>query len=62
MWRFAEEPWQYRVLDCLPSGIDHAQLERMRKRTPSERLDEVVALMEFGAELQDALAKARSRR
>jgi hypothetical protein len=61
MWFFAEEPWQYRILDELPPGIDRDQLERSRKLTPSERLDAVVELMELGEQLQQAIAKRKER-
>jgi hypothetical protein len=56
MWSFVEEPWQYRVLDDLPSGVDRAQLERARELSPAERLDDVARLMALAAELQQALA------
>jgi hypothetical protein len=55
MWFFVEEPWQYRVLDRLPSGIDRAQLEACRQLTPTERLDAVSELVELGEELRQAL-------
>jgi hypothetical protein len=52
VWSFADEPWQYRVLDALPAGVDAAQLERTRKLTPSERIDALVELMSFAEALQ----------
>ena len=57
MWYFVDEPWQYRILDRLPPGIDQAQLERMQKLTPTERIEAVVELMEVGEELRRALEK-----
>jgi hypothetical protein len=62
MWFFVEEPWQYRVLDRLPPGVDRAQLEAARRLTPTERLDAVVQLLELGEELRDSLAKKRETR
>jgi hypothetical protein len=60
MWFFVDEPWQYRVLDALPPGIDQAQLDRARRLTPAERIDAVMALMETAEELQRAMAKKRT--
>jgi hypothetical protein len=60
MWFFVDEPWQYRILDQLPPGVDEAQLERARSMTPSERLDAVTKLMELGEALQQGIAKTRS--
>jgi hypothetical protein len=60
MWFPVDEPWQYRVLDALPPGVDRAQLERARAMSPSERIDAVIALMEAGEALQRALAKKRA--
>jgi hypothetical protein len=57
MWHFVEEPWQYRVLDLLPSGVDKAQLERALQMTPAERLDAVVKLMELAEELREGVTK-----
>lgn len=62
MWSFVDEPWQYRILDHLPSGIDEAQLERARKLTPTERLEAVVELMALGESLQQGLAGKRTSR
>jgi len=59
MWFFVDEPWQYRVLDALPRGVDLAQLEQMKRLTPSERLDAVARLMELGEELQQKVAGKR---
>ena len=41
MWFPDGEPWQYRVLDAMPPGIDEAQLERNLAMTPTERLQAV---------------------
>lgn len=60
MWFFVDEPWQYRVLDALPPGVDVAQLERARSMTPSERLDSVVEMMELGEELARAVEARRT--
>lgn len=51
MWFFVDEPWQYRVLDRLPPGVDLDLLERAQHMTPTERLDAVVELLELGQEL-----------
>lgn len=62
MWFFAEEPWQYRVLDQLPPGIDKAQLEQARAMTPSERLQAVEELMRLGESLARAVAVKKAAR
>jgi hypothetical protein len=61
MWFFVEEPRQYRVLDRLPSGIDSAQLARMRRLTPSERIEAVERLMELGEELRQAVDEKKGK-
>jgi hypothetical protein len=62
MWWYVDEPWQYRVLDLLPPGIDHAQLERARSMSATERLDAVVELMELGEALAEAVAAEQRTR
>lgn len=62
MWSFPDEPWQYRVLDALPPGIDHAQLARAKLLTPTERVEAMIALAEAGAALQVAVRAAKSAR
>ena len=57
MWFFVDEPWQYRVLDPIPSGIDVAQIECARRMTLAERLDAVTELVDFGEQLRQGLAK-----
>jgi hypothetical protein len=54
MWTWIDEPWQYRVLDKLPPGIDRAQLERALTLTPTARLEAVVALMRLAEEMSQA--------
>lgn len=61
MWVFADAPWQYRVLDTLPPGIDRAQLERARAMTPAERIDAATQLMELGEAMRQGVETARSR-
>lgn len=61
MWFFVDAPWQYRVLDSLPPGIDLAQLERAHVMTPSERIDAAMELMELGETMQQGVERARSR-
>ena len=62
MWFFPEEPWQYRVLDCLAPGVDRAQLAAAERMTPTERLDGVVALLELGQELREAKRASEVKR
>ncbi len=62
MWFFVEEPWQYRVLDQLPPGIDQAQLAQARSMTPTERLQAVEDLMRLGEALGRAVAAAKAPR
>jgi hypothetical protein len=38
--------WQQRILQSVPSGIDLVQLERFLKLSPTERLEEMRALLE----------------
>jgi hypothetical protein len=52
MWRPVESPWQYRVLDATPSGIDLAQLEATRRLSPQERVVALMKLMQVVEELQ----------
>jgi hypothetical protein len=61
MWNFVEEPWQYRLLDCLPPSIDLAQLERARAMTPAERIAAAEELMEVAEALRKAVADAKAR-
>ena len=37
--------WQQRLLQTIPSGIDLQQLERFLKLSPTERLEEMRALL-----------------
>ena len=60
MWFPVDEPWQYRVLDQLPPGVDRAQLERDRALTPTERLEAVEQMMALGEELRRAMEAKRS--
>jgi lysozyme family protein len=46
--------WQYAVLDRLPPGIDHAQLDASLRMTPTERIDELQRLVDLAAELERA--------
>jgi hypothetical protein len=62
MWFFDDEPWQYRVLDRLPEGVDRAQLDRARMLSPTQRLDAAIALMEVGEALREAVIRARPGR
>jgi len=57
-WELPEEPWQYRLLDLLPSSIDRGQLLEGLKLTPTERIEQVRAMGAFVEEV----AKARGDR
>lgn len=54
MWFPVEQPWQYRILDALPSGVDAAQLEAARRMTPTERVEAMVRLVELGERMRRA--------
>jgi hypothetical protein len=62
MWFFVDAPWQYRVLDSLPPGVDRAQLERARAMSPTERIDAATELMELGEALRQGVEQARARK
>jgi hypothetical protein len=47
-----DEPWQYRLLDLLPPGVDRAQLEAALKLTPTERLEAAVRILELAEEIE----------
>ncbi len=57
-WDPGEKPWQYELLDKLPSGIDVGQLEENLKLTPTERLEKLRLLVEF---LEDVRRAGASR-
>ena len=44
------QPWQYRVLDCLPPSIDEADLRASLQLTPTERLQRVEQMAALVAE------------
>lgn len=44
-------PWQYRILDALPPGIDLASLREEARLTPTQRLEALFHLQEFAAEV-----------
>jgi hypothetical protein len=52
MWLPVDEPWQYRVLDRLPPGIDRAQLEAARRMTPTQRVEAMVRLVKLGEDIR----------
>jgi hypothetical protein len=54
MWFPPDQPWQYRILDQLPSGVDVAQLEQARRMTPTERVEAMCRLVELGEMLRHA--------
>lgn len=62
MWRWLDEPWQFRVLDQLPSSIDMALLERTLAMTPAERIQAAQELMETAETLQAAMSSKRPER
>lgn len=59
MWFPEGEPWQYRILDALPSGVDDAQLEAALKMTPTERVEAARKLGELAEQLQRARKASR---
>jgi hypothetical protein len=61
MWRPVEEPWQYRVLDAMPSSLDLAQLERALAMTPTERIEAMCAMVRAAEELRRGLHPREGR-
>lgn len=59
MWYPVDEPWQYRVLDALPTGIDEAQLRAGLAMSPAERIAAAEELARFAEELQAARLVSR---
>lgn len=57
MWFPVDQPWQYRVLDRLPPGVDAAQLEQARRMSPTERVEAMRKLVELG----DTIRRAKNR-
>jgi len=52
MWRPAEEPWQYRVLDAMPPSVDVEQIKRARQMTATERILAMMSVMEAAEALR----------
>jgi len=52
MWRPVDEPWQYRLLDALPSSVDEAQLKRALEMTVSQRIDAMCRLVSAAEQLR----------
>ncbi len=42
-----ERPWQYELLDKMPSSIDMTQLEENLRLTPTERLEKMLKVLRF---------------
>ncbi len=61
-WYWTDEPWQYRVLDALPSGVDQAQLDHALTLSPTERVQSVMDLMSMAEDLQQAMQVSLSKR
>lgn len=59
MWYPVDEPWQYRVLDAMPPGIDEGQLRAALAMTPAERIAAAEELARFAEELQAARRRAQ---
>jgi hypothetical protein len=57
MWFPRDEPWQYRVLDALPAGVDEAQLREAKRLTPEERIARAEELARLAEELRNATKK-----
>ncbi|MDX2089838.1 MAG: hypothetical protein SFX73_18425 [Kofleriaceae bacterium] len=58
MWKPVEHPWQYDLLDRLPSGVDATLIDEALSITPTQRIEKAVAMMR----LAEALRAARERR
>ncbi len=54
----AEPTWDQRILASLPSSVDLGQLRENLRRTPTERLEHMLALVEF-IETQGGRARVR---
>lgn len=52
MWRPADEPWQYRVLDAMKPGVDVAQLEQALRMSVTERIESMVEVMRVAEQLR----------
>ena len=59
-WYWIDEPWQYRVLDALPPGVDEAQ--HAHALSPTERVQSVVDLIRVAQDLQSAMRASASAR
>jgi len=55
----AEPTWDQRILALLPSSVDLGQLRENLRRTPTERVEHMLALVEF-IETQGGRARVRS--
>jgi len=55
MWFPPEEPWQYRLLDVLPRGVDPDQLAADRRLTPTERVEKLQRLNAAAKVFRDAV-------
>jgi len=54
----AEPTWDQRILACLPPGVDRAQLRENLRRTPTERVEHMLALVAF---IEENRGRARVR-
>jgi hypothetical protein len=57
-WTLPDEPWQYRLLDSLPSSLDEGQLMENLKLTPTQRMEKLQAMVDFAAELERSRVKS----
>jgi hypothetical protein len=49
------------VIEAYKAGVDRSLLRERLKRTPAERVEDLVALQDFAEELADAGRRARQR-
>jgi hypothetical protein len=58
VWKPVEHPWQYDLLDRLPSGVDVTLIDEALALTPTARVEKAVSMMR----LADAMRAARAKR
>lgn len=54
----AEPTWDQRILACLPPSVDLSQLRENLRRTPTERVEHMLALAAF---IEENRGRARVR-
>jgi hypothetical protein len=53
-WKPPETAWQHELLRRMPSSIDPSQIEESLRRSPTERIEHMRALVEFLEEVRKA--------